>query len=242
VAEDYANRAEIARLLRFRSTKSIAGEPDVSLAGYVDRMQEGQDKIYYLLAPTPAAAASSPLLEAYRKKGVEVLLFGEAVDNWVASSLQDFDGRRLVSAAQEVPDFGDPAGDGEQEAAEQAATDFAGLAGRIQDALGGKAHAVRVSSRLTTSPSCLVAGEPELGVSLMRRISGSGLPAQPVLEINPDHPLVARLNTEPPDPHLAQWAQVLWNQAVLTYGAQIEDPAEFVGQLNSLLTGLAGPG
>jgi molecular chaperone HtpG len=242
VAEDYANRAEIAKLLRFRSTRSAGDEPDVSLDDYVGRMKEGQEKIYYLLAPTPAAAASSPLLETFRARGVEVLLFGEAVDHWVASSLQDFDGKRLVSAGQEVPDFGDEAGEQGEEAAKEAAAGFAGLTGKLKEALGSKVHEVRVSSRLTTSPACIVPDEPEIGLSLMRRISGSGLPDQPVLEINPGHPLIARLNASADDPHLGEWAEVLYSQAVLTLGAQIEDPAVFVSQLNDLLVALAGDG
>jgi molecular chaperone HtpG len=243
VAEDYANRAEISRLLRFRSTRSASDEPDVSLDDYVGRMKEGQEKIYYLLAPTPAAAASSPLLETFRKQGVEVLLFGETVDHWVASSLQDYDGKRLVSAGQEVPDFGggEDSEDGAA-AAKEAAAGFAGLTAKLKDALGGKVHEVRVSSRLTTSPACIVPDEPEIGLSLMRRISGSGLPAQPVLEINPEHPLIARLNAALDDPHLGEWAEVLYSQAVLTLGAQIEDPAVFVSQLNDLLVALAGDG
>jgi molecular chaperone HtpG len=206
-------------------------------------MKEGQEKIYYLLAPTPAAAASSPLLETFRKQGVEVLLFGEAVDHWVASSLQDYDGKRLVSAGQEVPDFGggEDSEDGAA-AAKEAAAGFAGLTAKLKDALGGKVHEVRVSSRLTTSPACIVPDEPEIGLSLMRRISGNGLPAQPVLEINPEHPLIARLNASVDDPHLGEWAEVLYSQAVLTLGAQIEDPADFVSRLNDLLVALAGEG
>jgi molecular chaperone HtpG len=241
VAEDYANRAEIAKLLRFRSTRSAGDEADVSLDDYAGRMKEGQEKIYYLLAPTPAAAASSPLLETFRKQGVEVLLFGETVDHWVASSLQDFDGKRLVSAGQEVPDFGggEDSEDGAA-AAKEAAAGFAGLTAKLKDALGGKVHEVRVSSRLTTSPACIVPDEPEIGLSLMRRISGNGLPAQPVLEINPGHPLIARLNASVDDPHLGEWAEVLYSQAVLTLGAQIEDPADFVSRLNDLLVALAG--
>ena len=245
VAEDYANRAEIAKLLRFRSTRSAGSagdEADVSLDDYAGRMKEGQEKIYYLLAPTPAAAASSPLLETFRKQGVEVLLFGEAVDHWVASSLQDFDGKRLVSAGQEVPDFGDEAREPGEEAAKEAAAGFAGLTVKLKEALGGKVHEVRVSSRLTTSPACIVPDEPEIGLSLMRRISGNGLPDQPVLEINPGHPLIARLNASADDPHLGEWAEVLYSQAVLTLGAQIEDPAVFVSQLNDLLVALAGEG
>jgi molecular chaperone HtpG len=239
MAEDYSNRDEIARLLRFHSTKSAADAADVSLADYVGRMKEGQEKIYYLLAPTPAAAASSPHLEAYRAKGIEVLLLGEVVDNWVVSSLQDFEGKRLQSVAQGAPDFGDLADEGEQEATELAATELAPLLGKLKEILAGQANDVRVSSRLTTSPACIVSNEPGIDFSLARRLRGSGLPSQPILEINPQHPLVARMNRDLADPHLAQWANVLWNQAVLTLGAQIEDPAAFVGQLNDLLVALA---
>ena len=243
VAEDYANREEIAKLLRFRSTRSAGDEADVSLDDYLGRMKDGQEKIYYLLAPTPAAAASSPLLETFRARGVEVLLFGETVDHWVASSLQEFGGKRLASAGQEVPDFGEAEdGAAESEAAKETAAGFAGLTAKLKAALGGKVHEVRVSSRLTTSPACIVPDEPEAGLSLMRRISGSGLPAQPVLEINPEHPLIARLNAAADDPHLGEWAEVLFSQAVLTLGAQIEDPAVFVSRLNELLVALAGDG
>jgi molecular chaperone HtpG len=239
IAEDYANRDEIARLARFRSTKSAADEADVSLSDYVARMREGQEKIYYLLAPTAAAAASSPHLEAFREKGIEVLLLGDPVDNWVVTSLQDFDDKRLQSVAQGVPDFGTLTDETEQQAAEQAATDFAALVSRLKEILGSKVYDVRVTSRLTTSPACIVANEAQTDLSLALRLRGSGLPSQPVLEINPQHPLVSRLNSEPADPRLADWAQVLFNQAVLTLGAQIDDPAAFVGSLNDLLVSLA---
>jgi molecular chaperone HtpG len=239
MAEDYSNRDEIARLLRFSSTVSAAGAADVSLEDYVGRMKDGQEKIYYLLAPTPAAAASSPHLEAFRAKGIEVLLLGEMVDNWVVSSMQDFEGKRLQSVAQGAPDFGDLADAGEQEAAEQAATELAPLLARLKEVLAGQAHDVRVTSRLTTSPACIVSNEPGIDFGLARRMGGSGLPSQPILEINPQHPLVERMNRDLADPHLGEWANVLWNQAVLTLGAQLDDPAAFVAQLNDLLVALA---
>jgi molecular chaperone HtpG len=253
-AEDFSNRDEIAGLLRFASTGpggsggsgSAAGpaagpaEQSVSLADYAGRMKEGQDKIYYLLAPTLAAAAASPHLEAFRARGIEVLLLGEAVDNWVVTSLREFDGRQLQSVAQGegAPDFGDDEA-GKQEA-EQASADLAGLAGRLKEALGGQAFDVRVSSRLTTSPACIVANEAVTEMSLARRLQGSGLPNQPVLEVNPQHPLVRRLNDNLDDPRLADWAHVLWNQAVLTEGARIDEPAAFVSRLNDLLVDLTG--
>ena len=242
VAEDYGNREEIAKLLRFTSTKSASDEPDVSLADYVGRMKEGQQHIYYLLAPGLAAAKASPHLEAFRKKGIEVLLFGEGegIDNWVVASLRDFDGKRLQSVAQGSGDLSELEDEAEAAAKEQASAELAGLVGQLKAALAGRAYDVRVSSRLTTSPACIVANEPEIDINLARRLRGSGLPSQPVLEINPQHPLVQRLNREPADPHLAEWAHVLFDQAVLTMGARIEEPAAFVSRLNDLLVTLSG--
>jgi molecular chaperone HtpG len=238
VAEDYANRDRIARLLRFNSTGSTA-EPDVSLSDYAARMKDDQEKIYYLLAPSLATAASSPHLEAFSEKGIEVLLLGDAVDNWVVTSLQEFEGKRLQSVSQGTPDFGAPEDEAGQEANEKATTEFAGLLGRLKEALGDKAWDVRVTSRLTRSPACIVANEAEADILLAGRIRGPGLPSQPVLEINPQHPLVERLRREQDDPHLADWAHVLYNQAVLTMGAPIDDPAAFVDQLNNLLVALS---
>ena len=241
IPDDYTNRQDIAQLLRFNTTKSATQEPDVSLNDYVARMAEGQEKIYYLLAPTAAAASTSPHLEAFRKKGIEVLLLGDPVDNWVVGSLQDFDGKRLQSVAQGVPDFGTLEDEAEKEAQEKASTEYAGMLGQMKAILGDKVFDVRVSSRLTTSPSCIVANEPETDINLAQRLRGSGLPMQPVLEINPEHPLVRRLRTENDGPRLAEWTHVLYNQAVLTLGARVDEPAAFVSQLNDLLVALTGP-
>jgi molecular chaperone HtpG len=238
ITDDFGNRDEIARLLRFTSTRSGTGEAGVSFRDYVARMKEGQQDIYYLLAPTLAAAADSPHLEAFRSKGVEVLLLGEDVDNWVISNLRDFEGRRLQSVAQGTADLGPLEDQAEAKAKEQASTVLSGLVGQLKAVLAGQAWDVRVSSRLTTSPACIVANEPENENSLAHRLRGSGLPIQPVLEINPQHPLIQRLNREPADPRLAEWAHVLFSQAVLTLGARLEEPAAFVARLNDLLTGL----
>ncbi|HEY2692273.1 MAG TPA: molecular chaperone HtpG [Streptosporangiaceae bacterium] len=240
VADDYSNRDEIARLLRYNSTKTGAEAEDVSFSDYAGRMKEGQEKIYYLIAPTPAAAASSPHLEAFRKKGIEVLLMGHPADNWVVTSLREFDGKQLQSVAQGDADFGTLEDEAEQQAKKKASTEYAGLVARLKAILDGKAHDVRVTARLTTSPACIVANEPESDFNLIRRMRGSGVPSQPVLEINPEHPLVRRLNQNPDDPRLGAWADVLWNQAVLTLGARVDDPAAFVSQLNDLLVALAG--
>jgi len=239
--EDFGNRDEIAKLLRFTSTKSGSDEPDVSLADYVGRMKEGQEHIYYLLAPGLAAAKASPHLEAFRKKGIEVLLFGdgEGIDNWVVASLREFDGKRLQSVAQGSGDLSELEDEAETEAKQQASAELAGLVAQLKAALDGRAYDVRVSSRLTTSPACIVANEAEIDINLVRRLRGSGLPSQPVLEINPEHPLIRRLNREPADPNLPEWAHVLFDQAVLTLGARIEEPAAFVGRLNDLLVSLS---
>jgi len=242
VVEDYSNREQIAKLLRFRSTSSPGTDAGVSLTEYAERMKDGQDKIYYLLAPTPDLAASSPHLEMFAKKGIEVLLLGDEIDSWLVGSLLDFDGKRLQSVAQGDSDLSALADTEEQEAQAKASSDFAALASKLKNALDGKAHDVRVSSRLTTSPACIVASGPELPFNLPGlpgRSGGSGLPLQPVLEINPTHPLVARLNANPDDPRLVDWANVLFNQAVLTLGARLDDPGAFVTQLNDLLVALA---
>ena len=234
IVEDLPNRDEIARLARFTTTE---GE-DVPLADYVARMKAGQDKIYYLLAPTLAAARSSPHLEAFRAKGVEVLLLADVVDNWLVTALREFEGKQLQSVAQGTADLGGLEDEAEKAAQDQASTEFAGLTAKLKEHLDGQAWDVRVTSRLTTSPACIVANEPTSDINVVQRLRGSGLPSQPVLEINPKHPLVERLNRHQDDPRLADWASVLFNQAVLTLGARIDDPAAFVTRLNDLLTTL----
>jgi molecular chaperone HtpG len=238
IADDYSNRDELAKLLRFTSTNSPTDEPDTSFADYVARMKEGQQDIYYLLSPSLAAAKSSPHLEAFRTKGVEVLLLGQGVDNWTVSSLREFDGKKLQSVAQGAGDLGALEDEEEKQAKEQADTEYADLLGKMKAHLAGQAWDVRLSTRLTTSPACIVGNEPEIDINLMQRLRGNGLPRQAVLELNPKHPLIQRLNRTQDGPHLGEWAQVLFNQAVLTLGARIEDPTTFVRRLNSLLTAL----
>ena len=238
MAEDFSNRDEIAKLLRFTSTKSAGEQADVSLSDYAGRMKEGQEKIYYLLAPSLAAATSSPHLETFSKKGIEVLLLAEDIDNWLVSSLRDFEGKRLQSVAQGTADLGPLEDEAEAEAKQQASAEFADLVGKLKAILAGQAYDVRVTSRLTTSPACIVANEQDIDLNPARRLTGTGLPSQPVLEINPQHPLLRRLNREPADPNLAEWAHLLYDQAVLTLGARIEEPAAFVAKLNDLLVTL----
>jgi molecular chaperone HtpG len=242
IADDYSNRDEIAKLLRFTSTKSATDDPDVSLGDYLGRMKEGQEHIYYLLAPSLAAAKSSPHLEAFRAKGVEVLLLGDAVDNWVVSSLRDFDGKKLQSVAQGAGDLWALQDEEEKQAKEEADAEFAALLGKLKAHLAGQVWDVRLSTRLTTSPACIVGNEPENDLNLMNRLRGSGLPRQAVLELNQKHPLIRRLNARQDDNRVGDWAHVLFNQAVLTLGARIEDPTAFVGRLNDLLTALTDEG
>jgi molecular chaperone HtpG len=242
IVDDYSNRDEIAKLLRFTSTKSATDDPDVSFGDYVGRMKEGQEHIYYLLAPSLAAAKSSPHLETFRTKGVEVLLLGDGVDNWVVSSLRDFDGKKLQSVAQGAGDLGELQDEEEKQAKEQADAEFAALLGTLKEHLAGQAWDVRLSTRLTTSPACIVGNEPENDVNIMNRLRGTGLPRQAVLELNAKHPLIRRLNAHQDDERVGDWAQVLFSEAVLTLGARIEDPAAFVGRLNDLLTALTDEG
>ncbi len=238
IADDYSNRGEIAKLLRFTTTKSATDDPDSSLGNYVGRMKEGQQDIYYLLAPSLTAAKRSPHLEAFRTKGVEVLLLGEGVDNWVVSSLREFDGKKLQSVAQGTGDLEGLEDAEEKQAKERADAEYADLLAKLKAYLSGQAWDVRLSTRLTTSPACIVSNEPETDINLMQRLRGTGLPRQAVLELNPKHPLIQRLNQKQHNKHAGEWAQVLFSQAVLTLGARIEDPATFVRRLNSLLTAL----
>ena len=238
MSEDFSNRDEIAKLLRFTSTKSGGEDADVSLSDYTGRMKEGQEKIYYLLASSLAAAKSSPHLETFTRKGIEVLLLTDDIDNWLVGSLRDFEGKRLQYVAQGAADLGPLEDEAEAQAKEQASAEFADLVAKLKAILAGQAWDVRVTSRLTTSPACLVANETDADLNPARRLTGTGLPSQPVLEINPQHPLVRRLNRDLADPQLVQWAHLLYNQAVLTLGARIEDPAAFVAKLNSLLVTL----
>ena len=238
IAEDFSNRDDIAKLLRFSSTKSATDDPDTSLDDYVARMKDGQEDIYYVLAPSLATAKASPHLEAFQTKGVEVLLLGDGVDNWVVSSLREYGGKKLQSIAQGTGDLGALADEEEKQAKEQADAEYAELLAKLKAHLAGQAFDVRLSTRLTTSPACVVSNEPDTDINLMQRLRGSGLPRQAVLELNPKHPLIRRLNGRLDDPRLPDWAQVLFSQSVLTLGAQIEDPAIFVNHLNELLTAL----
>ena len=239
VGEDTTNKDRIAKLLRFASTVNESDEQTVSFADYVGRMKEGQDKIYYVTADNFKAAKNSPHLEIFRKKGVEVILMTDRVDEWMLSFFTEFEGKELVSVAKGGLDLG--ALEDEAEKKEHAETEagYKELVEKMQGALGDKAKEVRVTFRLTDSPACLVADENELSGNLLRMLKAAGQEApesKPILEINPDHPLVQRLKYEDTSgPRFADWSHILFDQAMLAEGGSLSDPASFVKRLNEML-------
>lgn len=241
LGEDMANKERIAKLLRFASTHNDSDAQTVSFADYAGRMKEGQDKIYYVTAESYAAAKNSPHLEIFRKKGVEVLLMIDRVDEWMLSFLQDFDGKELVSVAKGDLDLGKLEDEAEKKRHEETETQYKELVEKMKTALADKAKEVRVTFRLTDSPACLVADENELSGNLMRMLKAAGQNApesKPILEINPDHPLVQRLKYE--DGKFADWSHILFDQAMLAEGGTLTDPSAFVKRLNEMLLGMAG--
>ncbi len=242
VGEDTANKDRIAKLLRFASTVNESDEQTVSFLDYVGRMKEGQDKIYYVTADNYSAAKNSPHLEIFRKKGVEVILMTDRVDEWMLSFLSEFEGKELVSVAKGGLDLG--ALEDEAEKKEHAETEagYKELVESMKGALGDKAKDVRVTFRLTDSPACLVADDNELSGNLLRMLKAAGQEApesKPILEINPNHPLVTRLKYEDASgARFADWAHILFDQAALAEGGSLSDPASFVKRLNEML--LAG--
>ena len=234
--EDTANGERIAKLLRFSSTQAETEAQTVSLADYVSRMKAGQDRIWYVTADSFAAARSSPHLEVFRRKGIEVLLLAERVDEWLVAHLTEFEGKKLASVARGGLDLGDLADAEEKKSSEEKRKEFRELVARIKDALGERVKEVRVTLRLTDSPACLVADENEMSANLARilRAAGQKVPeTRPILEINPEHPIVLRLRNE--EARFADWAALLYEQALLAEGAALEDPAGFVKRMNSLL-------
>ncbi len=236
--EDFANREKIAGLLRFSSTLDDSETQSVSLKDYISRMKEGQDKIYYVTADSFAAAKNSPHLEIFRKKGLEVLLFSERVDEWLLSSLHEFEGKKLQSVAKGDLDLGKLEDEAEKEQQKKAEDEFKPLLERIQAVLGDQVKEVRVTHRLTDSPACLVTGEHDMSANLERLLKAAGQQApsnKPTLEINPGHKLLARLKEEGDDARFADWTHLLFDQALLAEGGQLEDPAMFVKRMNALL-------
>jgi molecular chaperone HtpG len=236
IGEDSTNQERIAKLTRFASTHSDSAEQVVSLVDYVGRMKEGQDKIYYVTGDSYIAAKNSPHLEIFRKKGVEVLLLSDRVDEWMLSFLPEFDGKSLVSVAKGGLDLGALADEAEKKEQKETEEQYKDLIERMKKALDSKVKDVRITFRLTDSPACLVADEHELSGNLLRMLKAAGQQApdtKPILEINPQHPLVLKLKYE--DKQFDDWATILFDQALLAEGGQLQDPAAFVKRINQML-------
>jgi molecular chaperone HtpG len=237
--EDFANKEKIAGLLRFASTKADTDVPDVSLKDYISRMQPEQDVIYYITADSFAAAQHSPHLEIFRKKGIEVLLMSDRVDEWLLGSLTEFEGKKLQSIAKGDLDLGKLESETEKEIQKKIEEEAKTLVDRIKQTLGEQVKDVRVTHRLTDSPACLVSDEHDLSGNLARILKSAGQKApetKPILEINPTHKLVKRIEAESADDVFADLAHVLFDQALLAEGGALEDPASFVKRMNSLIS------
>lgn len=242
VGEDWSNKDRIAKLLRFATTSSDTPDQTVSLADYVSRMKEAQDKIYYITAESYAAAKSSPHLEIFRKKDIEVLLLSDRVDEWVTSNLPEFDGKKLVSVAKGDLDLGKLSDSDEKSDEKQEGDDNADLVKRVKEALSGRVKDVRVSNRLVDSPSCLIADENEMSMNLSRMLKAAGQEVPntaPILEINKDHPIVRKMASESDDERFSDWSSIIFDQAMLADGGTLNDPAAFVGRLNKLILDLS---
>lgn len=236
VGEDYANRERIAKLLRFVSTHTDGDDQSVSLSDYIGRMKVGQEKIYYVTADSLKSARSSPHLEIFRKKGIEVILLSERVDEWLATNLTEFEGKSLQSISKGSLDLGGLEDESEKKEQEKEAGEYKDLTERIKGVLGEQVKEVRVTLRLTESPACLVAESHDMGGNLERLLKSAGQKvshAKPILEINPHHPMVQRLKYE--EERFVDWSHILFDQALLAEGGQLEDPAGFVKRLNELL-------
>ncbi|MFV1985209.1 MAG: molecular chaperone HtpG [Thiohalomonadales bacterium] len=237
-SEDFTNKDKISKLLRFGSTHSNTEIQDVSLEDYISRMKEGQNKIYFITADSFASAKNSPHLEIFRTKEIEVLLLWDRVDEWMMSYLTEFDGKSFESVAKGDLDLGDLEDKEDKEKVEKAADEYKSLIDHMKKTLEGKVKEVRVTNRLTNSPSCLVVEQQDMALNMQKLLKQAGHQVpdlQPTLEINPKHPLVERLNTETDDSRFDDWAFILFEQALLSEGGQLEDPVSFVSRMNDLL-------
>jgi molecular chaperone HtpG len=234
VIEDASNKEAIAKLLRFATTSSDSEKQTVSLKEYVDRMQKDQDKIYYITASSYNAAKNSPHLEIFKKKGIEVLLLSDRVDEWLVSYLTEFDGKSLHSISKGKVDIEDA-----KEVEEQTKS-FESMLTHLKKVLGDKVKDVTITHRLTDSPACIIADEEDMGLEMQRilQAAGQSLPeTKPIFEINPDHQLIKQLHDCADDDRFAKWGVVLFEQAVLAEGGQLDNPADFVKRMNELLIG-----
>lgn len=241
-AEDFANKEKIACLLRFASTHDDSGEQSVSLVDYISRMKEGQDKLYFLTGESYAQVKNSPHLEVFRKKGIEVLLLTDRIDEWLMSYLSDFDGKSFVDVARGDLDLGKLDSEEDKKAQEEIAKTKDGLVERLKTALGSQVAEVRVSHRLTDSPAILAIGEQDMGLQMRQILEASGqkVPdSKPIFEINPAHPLIEKLDAEPDEDRFADLSHILFDQAALAAGDSLKDPASYVRRLNKLLVELS---
>jgi molecular chaperone HtpG len=241
-AEDFANKEKIAGLLRFASTAGEGDEQSVSLADYLGRVKDGQDKIYYLTGESYAQIKNSPHLEVFRKKGIEVLLLTDRIDEWLMSYLTEFDGKQFVDVARGDLDLGKLDSEEDKKAQEEVAKAKEGLIERLKGALGEQVTEVRVSHRLTDSPAILAIGEQDLGLQMRQILEASGQKVpdtKPIFEFNPAHPLIERLDAEPDEDRFADLSHILFDQAALAAGDSLKDPAAYVQRLNKLLVELS---
>jgi len=241
LAEDPGNRETIARLLRFASTASASETQDISLETYVARMKEGQDKIYYNIADSYDAAKNSPLLEVFKKKGIEVLLLSDPVDYILEPELSEFNGIQFQSVSRGAVDLGKLEDEQEKEEQQKAAGEFKDLVEHVKTVLGEKVKDVRTTTRLTSSPACLVVDEFGLDPGLERLLKAAGqtVPTtKPIMEINPHHPIILKMKNESDEQRFSDWSWILFDQSILSLGEQLDNPVEFVNRLNDLLAQL----
>jgi molecular chaperone HtpG len=240
-AEDFANKEKIAKLLRFSSTHDDSEKREVGLADYVDRMSEGQDAIWYVVAENHATAKNSPHLEVFRKKGIEVLLLSDRIDEWLMSHLMEFDGKPLKDVARGSLDL-EADSEEDKAALEAAKKDSEGLIERMNAVLSESVAEIRPTMRLTESPACLVVGEHEMGAQMRRILEAAGQEVpdnKPILELNTSHPLLFRLDAEQDEDRFADLTKIIFDQATLAEGSPLEDPATYVARLNRLLLDLS---
>lgn len=239
-AEDATNREKIAKLLRFATTHNDSDDQTTSLDDYISRMQDGQDKIYFIAADSCSAAKNSPHLEIFKKKGIEVILLSDRVDEWLTSHLMEFDGKRLQSVAKGELDLGKD--ENSEKELEEKTKASEKLVKRMKKSLDDKVEEVRVSNRLTDSPACIVLNEQDMAMHMQRimKEAGHAMPSsKPILEINPDHPIVKKMDSEKSKKKFDDWSDILFDQALLAEGGQLEDPASFVVKLNKMLVSIA---
>jgi molecular chaperone HtpG len=242
VIDDFSNKTRVAKLLRFASTHDDNAIPKISLEDYVSRMKAGQEKIYYITAENFTAASHSPHLEIFRKKGIEVLLLSEQIDEWLVTHLTDFEGKPLQSVTKGELDLGDLADAEEKKQVEQIANEMKPLVERMKAALVDKVQDIRITGRLTQSPACLVADSHGMDSSLERLLKSAGqhIPSsKPIMEINPQHPIIKRILSETHEAKFKDWVLILFDQALLSEGGHLEDPAAFVQRVNEMLVNIS---